>query len=117
MHIVASCVASIVIQIIASCVARVVSEQAVSEGVQNRCLYSLRQAFQQMQSDLDPLRKGFSLQEEMDGGSTAPAAEEAAQPKPEAQLAAARKIQKEERQQMEIADRVILDVLRQVGTV
>lgn len=82
--------------------------------VQNRCLYSLRQAFQQMQSDLDPLLKGFSLQDEMDGGSKS-AAQEAVQPKAEAQLAAARKIQKDERQQMEIADRVILDVLRQVG--
>eukprot|EP00884_Botryococcus_braunii_P017784 jgi/Botrbrau1/468/Bobra.110_2s0107.1 len=81
----------------------------------NRCLYSLRRAFHQMQADLDPLIKGLSARDQED------TAEVGVEPKTEpttsnALSAVPRKIQKEERQQMEMADRVILEVLRQFST-
>jgi hypothetical protein len=72
----------------------------------------LRQAFHQMQRDLDPLLKGFSMQEETVAEGAAAGAK--VETKSEALAALAPKIHKEERQQMEIADRVILEVLRKV---
>lgn len=81
--------------------------------IQNRCLYNLRQAFHQMQTDLDPLIQGLSARDQSD---TADFGED---PNREMAVTSApaivpRRIQKEERQQMEMADRIILEVLRQV---